>query len=560
MWNRRNNHHIIDSDSGRFLDSTSSVLYHDGRNSSNNSNQSNHTYSKRSPLVMNRIKNEEGDVPKERNQQTSTAFRCILSIFTHLAFGVVTFHIGFTLGGSYGSSSMDLLNDESHITQMYHNLLGDLFPSTLVAGLLHDPEENRTITPIFPKTLSSVLHGASMVRRENFIQQYDVGVPWNEPKHGATDVLVIYQSEHSLPSDYHARDTSSRNNNNIDDIDSTIKERSSSSSSSSDAETSPIRVSYDSAAEATSNCHSMKVVLIEPNTRHECVAIVPQWESFHVQHFLRIKPENMTTSRRDRKRVQIPHFQEDYPLRIVSRLDTLSGKSNPRIPLTFQIKKYWEMLLDYLTKLSATLERLKPLADMVVTSANNYHHSRTVVVMVCNFGQSELFVNFVCSARARNIDLSNILLFATDSDMYMLAKSLDITTFDVKDAFGDMPIGAAKVYGDRVFQGMMFSKVYCVHLISALGYDVLFQDVDVVWYRNPIQYFQSEGSGDFDFYFQDGKCDVNMSLIFHFRLTKVYIPDCHLLCRWRSLNAIYTVFTEFWILLRSFQRSNKILF
>jgi Nucleotide-diphospho-sugar transferase len=25
-----------------------------------------------------------------------------------------------------------------------------------------------------------------------------------------------------------------------------------------------------------------------------------------------------------------------------------------------------------------------------------------------------------------------------------------------------------------------------------LGYDVLFQDVDIVWYRNPIQYFHDK--------------------------------------------------------------------
>lgn len=48
------------------------------------------------------------------------------------------------------------------------------------------------------------------------------------------------------------------------------------------------------------------------------------------------------------------------------------------------------------------------------------------------------------------------------------------------------------------------SKVYCVHMISSLGYDLLFQDVDVVWYRNPTTYFQNTTlSGDFDIYFQD---------------------------------------------------------
>lgn len=465
------------------------------------------TYTKRSPIVMNRMKrfnnHHDGDESKERNPtRTSSSSSCLspISIFTHLALGVVTFHIGFVIGGNYGCSSLDNLynsNDENHITEMYQHLLNNLFPST---GSVHqinsdNSKNNQTITPIFPSTISKVFYGASTVRRDNFIQQYDIGVPWNEPKHGATDVLIMYQSEHSLPSDYHAKDAfGSPKFNTIDGIHSTA-------SSHTPTTGSPIHVSYDSALEATSNCHTMKVILIEPNTKYECVAMVPQWESFHVQHFLRIKPENMTTRN---KKAQLPHFKPEYPLRLVSRHDTLSGKSKARVPMAFQSKKYWFMLLDYLTKLSSTLERLKPLAATVITSSNNYHHSKTIVVMVCNFGQSELFVNFVCSARARNIDLSNVLLFATDQDMYRLAQSLGISTFDVQDAFGDMPTGAAKVYGDRVFQVMMLSKVYCVHLISALGYDVLFQDVDVVWYRNPIEYFQSEQSGDFDFYFQDG--------------------------------------------------------
>jgi hypothetical protein len=44
-------------------------------------------------------------------------------------------------------------------------------------------------------------------------------------------------------------------------------------------------------------------------------------------------------------------------------------------------------------------------------------------------------------------------------------------------------------------------------LASQLGYDVLFQDVDVLWYRNPLQYLrQVDGDDDvstFDMYIQD---------------------------------------------------------
>ena len=51
----------------------------------------------------------------------------------------------------------------------------------------------------------------------------------------------------------------------------------------------------------------------------------------------------------------------------------------------------------------------------------------------------------------------------------------------------------------------MFAKVVCVQLINHLGYDLLFQDVDVVWYKNPLEYFHDTTNPyhDFDMYFQD---------------------------------------------------------
>lgn len=64
-----------------------------------------------------------------------------------------------------------------------------------------------------------------------------------------------------------------------------------------------------------------------------------------------------------------------------------------------------------------------------------------------------------------------------------------------------MPSEAAKGYGDRRFVAMMLAKVFCVQMVSALGYDFLFQDVDIVWYKHPLEYFDKNPG--FDIYFQD---------------------------------------------------------
>ena len=68
--------------------------------------------------------------------------------------------------------------------------------------------------------------------------------------------------------------------------------------------------------------------------------------------------------------------------------------------------------------------------------------------------------------------------------------------------FGDLPLEAAKRYGDRYFTAMMLAKVVCVQLVSMLGYSFLFQDVDLVWFKHPLDFFKNT-KDDFDVYFQD---------------------------------------------------------
>jgi hypothetical protein len=52
---------------------------------------------------------------------------------------------------------------------------------------------------------------------------------------------------------------------------------------------------------------------------------------------------------------------------------------------------------------------------------------------------------------------------------------------------------------------MMYAKVITVQLINKLGYDCLFQDVDVVWYKDPLLLFHNKSSSlaEFDILFQD---------------------------------------------------------
>lgn len=48
----------------------------------------------------------------------------------------------------------------------------------------------------------------------------------------------------------------------------------------------------------------------------------------------------------------------------------------------------------------------------------------------------------------------------------------------------------------------MYAKVIAAHLVISLGYNMLFQDVDVVWYKNPLEFLQSSFP-DADMLFQE---------------------------------------------------------
>lgn len=156
------------------------------------------------------------------------------------------------------------------------------------------------------------------------------------------------------------------------------------------------------------------------------------------------------------------------------------------------------MLQKYFANFEGVIGELKPIAEKVAVK-------NTIIVMTCNFGQSELLMNFVCNAKAKGMDISNVLVFPTDQETKDLAEGLGLATFHDEKNFGHLPKSEARHYADKTFTAMMFAKVVCVQMINHLGYDLLFQDVDVVWNKNPLDYFHDPTNKhhDFDMYFQD---------------------------------------------------------
>eukprot|EP01034_Spumella_vulgaris_P027690 gene27690-34452_t len=111
-----------------------------------------------------------------------------------------------------------------------------------------------------------------------------------------------------------------------------------------------------------------------------------------------------------------------------------------------------------------------------------------VVVMVVNEGEIDLFLNFACSCKLHDISLKKVLVFAGSSEI--------IPLIEATGAMGLYHIGYAAVsrrasvdYLDRVFVDMMWYKTFSVWLLLRRGINILFQDADLIWFRDPMQYF-----------------------------------------------------------------------
>lgn len=92
------------------------------------------------------------------------------------------------------------------------------------------------------------------------------------------------------------------------------------------------------------------------------------------------------------------------------------------MPHRSHIELHQEILSIYLANLKDMQTELKATLQKIAID-------NTVVVMTVNKGQSELFLNFVCSAKSKGFDLKNALLVPTDQFSKDLADELGLATF-----------------------------------------------------------------------------------------------------------------------------------
>jgi hypothetical protein len=229
---------------------------------------------------------------------------------------------------------------------------------------------------LFPTmTVGRFAAAMSRIDRSEFVKLYDPGVPLDPSTDGASQVLLIYANAKVTP-------TSMTNYNEIPEL---------------------------SAREALEHCDQMHVALLDHGVRNQCLALVPQYESFHLQNWMRMS--NKTGE-----------LDKTADFRLVSRGHKTNGRNEFDPPALIESRKHWKMLQQYFDSVDDVLAELRPILAKIA-------QHNTVVVMVVNFGQSELLLNFVCAAQSRNLDLSNIIVFTTDQEATDLANGMGLTTY-----------------------------------------------------------------------------------------------------------------------------------
>ncbi len=227
----------------------------------------------------------------------------------------------------------------------------------------------------FPKQMARFATGAARTTKEAFLKTFDYGYPedQNKGERGAKEVLILYGKKDFIPADV-VTGAMEENGDGIPFL-------------------------KDPTA-ATAKCQEMHVI----TTDSPCLAIMNGFGSFHIQRWIRRQVGEVSL------------------LTSAGRGVNEHGGDAFRPPAVQITRTHWQLLQKYFRNLDQTIKELDPIVQKI-------NINKTVIVMVCNFGQSELLVNFACSSKSRGFDISNILLFATDKETLELAKSLGMAAY-----------------------------------------------------------------------------------------------------------------------------------
>lgn len=147
------------------------------------------------------------------------------------------------------------------------------------------------------------------------------------------------------------------------------------------------------------------------------------------------------------------------------------------------------------------MERMQSLGDVY----DRLGRPIDLIVMLYCKNYFPLFQNWLASCESNNISVrGKIIAFTLDDESTRKTQELGVASYFLKpDSY--VKAGGSAQFGDREFARTMFYKNAIVRDVLELGANVLFQDMDMLWLRNPFEYF-SEKCHEQDIYFMfDGE-------------------------------------------------------
>ena len=277
-------------------------------------------------------------------------------------------------------------------------------------------------------------HGMVRMDKSEFVSVFDYGTPTDgvPNNEGSHDVLLLYNTKAALPNNpdlanaaqHYSTSTMSGNNGGGKE------EKNKHGGRGEDA------VPMMDVGNATENCAYLTVATVPSLTTLEkknkgfgqCMAIIRNYDNWHLQKWVRIPLERQSKNKEEVE-LKASMINASLPLRSVSRMHSVYSSDvveEDNLPTARHSFKHWKRLNRYFENLEQVLKELGPIAKRVAGAVEN---NNAIIVMTCNFGQSELLINFVCNARAKGLSLDSILVFPTDEKTHELAQALGLATF-----------------------------------------------------------------------------------------------------------------------------------
>eukprot|EP00850_Spirogloea_muscicola_P010082 SM000058S18512 [mRNA] locus=s58:243830:247696:- [translate_table: standard] len=121
------------------------------------------------------------------------------------------------------------------------------------------------------------------------------------------------------------------------------------------------------------------------------------------------------------------------------------------------------------------------------------NEDKVVILIGVTYAYRDLLINFVC--RLQSLQVTNYLVVALDVDLYKFAFAQGLPVYYDKDVGDGSKTSGECEFNSACFRSATKLKSRAVLKVLKAGFSVLWSDVDVVWFTNPLPDLMKYGPG-----------------------------------------------------------------